>query len=127
MSRYIKFLPILSLVSLFLFSGVFLVSRVPPAAQGQEADSERLFIVSDEELQENDLRLEAKAALREAIRREYPGWAEYTQQLTSGKMVVTHDLIYILVNAGLPCLEGPCPYQISVNPQVILAITRSGI
>ena len=53
---------------------------------------------------------------------EYPGWAEYTQQLTFGKMVVTYDLARILLDAGFPCLEGPCPYQISVNPQVILTV-----
>ncbi|NPA06066.1 MAG: hypothetical protein GXO54_01505 [Chloroflexi bacterium] len=28
----------------------------------------------------------------------------------------------ILVNAGLPCLTGPCPYYIAVNPQVILTV-----
>ena len=68
------------------------------------------------------MRSEVEKALREAVCREYPSWAEYTQQLTSGKMVVTHDLMYILVNAGLPCLEGPCPYHIPVNPVVILTV-----
>jgi len=37
-------------------------------------------------------------------------------------MVVTYDMARILVNAGFPCLEGPCPYQISVNPAVILTV-----
>ncbi|MGC8947409.1 MAG: hypothetical protein ACP5N6_14780 [Anaerolineae bacterium] len=73
-------------------------------------------------MQEHYACLETLKALREAIRREYPGWAEYAQQLTFGKMVVTHDLARILVNAGFPCLEGPCPYQISVSPVVILTV-----
>ncbi len=70
----------------------------------------------------HDIRLEAKEALREAIRREYPGWAEYAQQLTFGKMVVTEDLVRILLDAGYPCIEGLCPYQISVSPVVILTV-----
>ncbi len=82
----------------------------------------RIFVISDEKLQEHDLRLEANKALREAIRLRYPGWAEYTQQLTFGKMVVTEDLARILVDAGFPCLEGPCLYQMAVNPQVILTV-----
>ena len=61
-------------------------------------------------------------ALREAIRREYPGWAEYSQQLTFGRMVVTYDLARISLNAGFPCLEGPCQDQISVSPMVILTV-----
>ena len=91
------------------------ICRVP-------GEDSRIFVISDEELQEHDLRLEAKAALREAIRREYPGWAEYSQQLTFGEMVVTHDLVRILLDAGYPCIEGLCPDQISVNPQVILTV-----
>ncbi len=83
-------------------------------------EDRHVFVISDEELQAHDIRLEAKEALREAIRREYPGWAEYAQQLTFGKMVVTEDLVRILLDAGYPCIEGPCPYQISVSPVVIL-------
>ncbi len=82
----------------------------------------RIFVISDEELQEHDIRLEAEEALREAIRMEYPGWAEYSQQLTFGEMVVTEDLARILLDAGYPCIAGPCPYQISVNPVVILTV-----
>jgi len=82
----------------------------------------RIFVIGDEKLQEHHPRLETLETLREAIRMEYPGWAEYTQQLTFGKMVVTYDLARILLDAGFPCLEGPCPYQISVNPQVILTV-----
>ena len=35
----------------------------------------RISVIGDEELQEHHARLETLEALREAIRREYPGWA----------------------------------------------------
>lgn len=80
----------------------------------------RIFVINDEKLQEHNT--SAEEALREVIRREYPGWAEYSQQLTFGRMVVTEDLARILLDAGYPCIAGPCPYQVSVNPQVILTV-----
>lgn len=68
------------------------------------------------------MRSEVEKALREAVRRYYPGWAAYSQQLTFGKMVVTHDLVRTVIDAGLSCLEGPCPRKVSVNPLVILIV-----
>jgi len=122
MFRYIKSRVALLPVLLALLLGVAAVSYALPKVQGQSANGEKLFVIGDEELQEHHARLETLEALRVVIRREYPGWAGYTQQLTFGKMVVTYDMARILVNAGFPCLEGPCPYQISVNPAVILTV-----
>jgi hypothetical protein len=81
----------------------------------------RIFVISDEKLQEHHLWYKPEEAFREAIRIYYPAWAEYSQQLTFGKMVVTHDLATIVWDAGVEGLER-CPYPISVNPSVILAI-----
>ena len=73
MSRHIKSYPILSLMPLFLLLGVFLVPHVSQGDQGQEVNSEKIFIISDEKLQEHDvyMRSEVEKALREAVRRYY--------------------------------------------------------
>jgi len=81
----------------------------------------RIFVIGDEELQEHHLHYRAEEAFRETIRIHYPNWASYTQQLTFGKMVVTHDLATIVWDAGRGCLER-CPYPISVNPSVLLTV-----
>ena len=81
----------------------------------------RITIISDEKLREHFMHYKAKEAFRETIRIHYPGWASYTQQLTFGKMVVTHDLATIVWDAGVGCLAD-CPFPaISVNPSVLLA------
>jgi len=81
----------------------------------------RIAVISDEKLHEHSMHYKAKEAFRETIRIHYPGWASYTQQLTFGKMVVTHDLATIIWNAGAECAER-CPYPISVNPAVLLTV-----
>lgn len=80
----------------------------------------RIFVISDEKLQEHPMHYKEEEAFREAIRIHYPNWASYTQRLTFGEMVVTHDLVTIIWNAGDGCAE-ICPYPISVNPSVLLA------
>jgi len=81
----------------------------------------RIAVISDEKLQEHFMHYKAKEAFRETIRIYFPGWASYTQQLTFGKMVVTHDLATIIWNAGAECAER-CPYPISVNPAVLMTV-----
>ncbi len=64
----------------------------------------------------------AEEAFRETIRIHYPAWAEYSQQLTFGKMVVTHDLATIVWDAAPECIGRECLRPYSINPSVILSV-----
>ena len=113
---------LMSAALVILIFGIFLIPRPHLAAQMPDTTPRvRIFAISDEELQEHHLHYKAKEAFRETIRIYFPGWASYTQQLTFGKMVVTHDLATIIWNAGAECAER-CPYPISVNPAVLMTI-----
>jgi hypothetical protein len=112
----------MSAALVILIFGIFLIPRPHLAAQMPDTTPRvRIFAISDEELQEHHLHYKAKEAFRETIRIYFPGWASYTQQLTFGKMVVTHDLATIIWNAGAECAER-CPYPISVNPAVLMTV-----
>ncbi len=82
----------------------------------------RIFVIGDEELQEHHLHYKAEEAFRETIRIHYPNWASYTQQLTFGKMVVTHDLATIVWDAAPDCIGSECLRPYSINPSVILSV-----
>ncbi len=112
----------MSVALVILVSGIFLVPRLYLAAQMPDTTPQvRIFVISDEELQKHHMHYKAKEVFREVLRINYPAWAEYSQQLTFGKMVVTHDLTTIIWNAGAECAER-CPYPISVNPSVLLTV-----
>ncbi len=85
-------------------------------------EDSRIFVISDEKLQEHHLHYKAEEAFRETIRIHYPAWAEYSQQLTFGKMVVTHDLATIVWDAAPECIGRECLRPYSINPSVILSV-----
>lgn len=112
----------MSAVLVILVSGILLIPRLHLAALMPDATPRGyIFVLNDEELQDHPMHYKAKEAFRESLRIHYPEWAKYSQQLTFGKMVVTHDLATIIWNAGVECAER-CPYPISVNPSVLLAV-----
>ncbi|MBC7226973.1 MAG: hypothetical protein H5T61_07040 [Thermoflexales bacterium] len=78
----------------------------------------RIFVISDEELQGLGIRARQET-LRQVIRTHYPGWADYTQQLTFGGTTVTYDLARIASYAGW--FHESMPY-ININPWVILTV-----